>query len=237
MTLRRPINQEEEIKTIKSRNYNLNLSDADVERLAEKALSYGLTAAELLENFIGDIVNGTYSNGSDERMYASEWAERCWFALDSPEKNLLQFLFGEDQYLSCYSYEDLVNIMERIDRAKEDVCLSEKEIASPTEDWKDLVRWDHEKQEYVQSYANVEAYIENEKDCLRSYKEELEEAEQELQDLKDTFDSYMNGKEYSWENEVKECQKWYKDNIANFLESPEEKTLIMSGGRNKSGGR
>lgn len=53
MTLRRPINQEEEIKTIKSRNYNLNLSDADVERLAEKALSYGLTAAELLENFIG----------------------------------------------------------------------------------------------------------------------------------------------------------------------------------------
>ena len=95
----------------------------------------------------------------------------------------------------------------------------------------------HEKQEYVQSYANVEAYIENEKDCLRSYKEELEEAEQELQDLKDTFDSYMNGKEYSWENEVEECQKWYKDNIANFLESPEEKTLIMSGGRNKSGGR
>lgn len=79
-----------------------------------------------------------------------------------------------------------------------------------------MVRWDHEKQEYVQSYANVEAYIENEKDCLRSYKEELEEAEQELQDLKDTFDSYMNGKEYSWENEVEECQKWYKDNIANF---------------------
>ena len=182
MTLRRPINQEEEIKTIKSRNYNLNLSDADVERLAEKALSYGLTAAELLENFIGDIVNGTYSNGSDERMYASEWAERCWFALDSPEKNLLQFLFGEDQYLSCYSYDDLFNIMERIDSAKEDVCLSEKEIANPTEDWKDLVRWDHKKQEYVQSYANVEAYIENEKDCLRSYKEELEEAEQELQD-------------------------------------------------------
>ena len=27
-----------------------------------------------------------------------------------------------------------MNIMERIDRAKEDVCLSEKEIASPTED-------------------------------------------------------------------------------------------------------
>lgn len=95
MTLRRPINQEEEIKTIKSRNYNLNLSDADVERLAEKALSYGLTAAELLENFIGDIVNGTYSNGSDERMYASEWAERCWFALDSPEKTFYSFFLAK----------------------------------------------------------------------------------------------------------------------------------------------
>ena len=27
----------------------------------------------------------------------------------------------------------------------------------------------------------------------------------------------MNGKEYSWENEVEECQKWYKDNIAKLF--------------------
>ena len=232
MTLRRPINQEEEIKTIKSRNYNLNLSDADVERLAEKALSYGLTAAELLENFIGDIVNGTYSNGSDERMYASEWAERCWFALDSPEKNLLQFLFGEDQYLSCYSYDDLFNIMERIDSAKEDVCLSEKEIANPTEDWKDLVRWDHKKQEYVQSYANVEAYIENEKDleiCIsyifdvidKYYERILELSYSEkIKDIENIFardfDKYYNGNIFGNENIVSEYKEILFDDYYNI---------------------
>lgn len=77
--------QRKEIETIKPRTYSLNLSDADVERIAKSAGSYGLTVSELLENFIGDLVAGTYSNGSDERMYAEQWAERCWFALD-PEK-------------------------------------------------------------------------------------------------------------------------------------------------------
>lgn len=76
MSLLRRTEQEEEIKSIKSRKYNINLSDADVERLAVTALNYGVTASELLENFIGDLVDGTYSNGSDERMYATEWADR-----------------------------------------------------------------------------------------------------------------------------------------------------------------
>lgn len=50
----------------------MNLSDADVRRLAEKSGEGGLTISELLENFIGDLVDGTYSNGSDERMYIYE---------------------------------------------------------------------------------------------------------------------------------------------------------------------
>ena len=31
---------------------------------------HGLTIGELIENFVGDLVGGTYSNGSDERDYA-----------------------------------------------------------------------------------------------------------------------------------------------------------------------
>ena len=64
------IPQREEIETIKPRTITVNLSDADVKRLAEKSGEGGLTISELLENFIGDLVDGTYSNGSDERMYA-----------------------------------------------------------------------------------------------------------------------------------------------------------------------
>jgi hypothetical protein len=72
--------QQEEIKTIRERTIILNLSDADMKRISEKASDAGLTVAELLQNFIGDLVDGTYSNGSDERMRANQWFNRCWFA-------------------------------------------------------------------------------------------------------------------------------------------------------------
>ena len=85
--------QEKEIGTIKGRNLVLQLSDADVNRLFEKAASVGLTAEKLLENFIGDLVDGTYSNGSDERMYADEWFCRCGFEMSS-EYTLLRHLIN-----------------------------------------------------------------------------------------------------------------------------------------------
>lgn len=73
--------QKKEIETIKERTIKLNLSDADCERIAEKAGKHGITVSTLLENFIGDLVDGTYSNGSDERYRAEQWFERCWFEI------------------------------------------------------------------------------------------------------------------------------------------------------------
>lgn len=55
--------QQEEIETIRSRTIEVKLSDADVKRISEKAAAHGLTVGELIENFIGDLVCGTYSNG------------------------------------------------------------------------------------------------------------------------------------------------------------------------------
>lgn len=65
--------QQEEIETIRSRTIEVKLSDADVKRISEKAAAHGLTVGELIENFIGDLVCGTYSNGSDERMYHKQY--------------------------------------------------------------------------------------------------------------------------------------------------------------------
>ena len=56
--------QQEEIETIRSRTIEVKLSDADVKRISEKAAAHGLTVGELIENFIGDLVCGTYSNHS-----------------------------------------------------------------------------------------------------------------------------------------------------------------------------
>lgn len=65
--------QKKEIETIRERKITVKLSDADCDRLARKCGEHGLTIGELIENFVGDLVGGTYSNGSDERDYADQW--------------------------------------------------------------------------------------------------------------------------------------------------------------------
>ena len=60
--------QKEEIATIKPRSFTLELSDADVKRLYEKAYSNGTTPAEMMQSYLGDLLDGTYTRGSDERM-------------------------------------------------------------------------------------------------------------------------------------------------------------------------
>lgn len=85
--------QEKEINTIRERTITLKLSDKDCERIMEKAGMVNMTASELLEQFIGDLVDGTYSNGSDERMKANDWFERCWFSFMND--GLLKYFNGE----------------------------------------------------------------------------------------------------------------------------------------------
>lgn len=57
--------QQKEIETIRERKITVKLSDADCDRLARKCGEHGLTIGELIENFVGDLVGGTYSNGKD----------------------------------------------------------------------------------------------------------------------------------------------------------------------------
>lgn len=89
--------QEEEICTIRARRFNLELSDADVYRVAVEAAKGGISVEELLQNFIGDLVSGTYSNGSDEREFARRWYDRCWFGGYSETKTFLQYLSRTDR--------------------------------------------------------------------------------------------------------------------------------------------
>jgi hypothetical protein len=83
--------QQKEIATIKERKLKLKLSDSDVERLWKKAGSVNLTVSELLESFIGDLIGGTYSNGSDERDTAQQWFDRCGYGMFS-NKTFLRYL-------------------------------------------------------------------------------------------------------------------------------------------------
>lgn len=99
--------QEQEIATIKERNIKCKLSDADVDRITKMAGEVGLSVGELLEYFIGDLVGGTYSNGSDERDLVENWFERCWFGM-FPENTLLRY-FLDEIYQDPYEFLVLLN--------------------------------------------------------------------------------------------------------------------------------
>lgn len=120
--------QRKEIETIKKRQIKLELSDADCDRLARKCGEYGLTIGELIENFVGDLVDGTYSNGSDERMYAQQWFERCWFGM-FPEPSLLNHLLSEG-----HEPQHFLDALNNIETAKRDIKQSQKDIAEPTDE-------------------------------------------------------------------------------------------------------
>lgn len=108
------MNQKQEIATIRKRPIEISLSEADCERVANLAGMHGLTVSNLLENFIGDLVSGTYSNGSDERMYAEQWFERCWFSWDYPN-SLLRFLITNH-----YNVENFIANFEGIEEHPEE---------------------------------------------------------------------------------------------------------------------
>lgn len=100
--------QEQEITTIKEREIKISLSTADMRRLWKKAGSVGMTAGELLASFIGDLVGGTYTNGSDERMFAQQWFDRCWFSM-FPTKTFLRYLIEWGELESVLSDDQEIN--------------------------------------------------------------------------------------------------------------------------------
>ena len=106
--------QEMEIATEKPRTFKLKLSDADVVRIFEKAGSVDLTPSELMESFIGDLICGTHTHGSDERMYANEWFDRCGF-YEYDRGTFLRYILSWDYY------NKVKNCLDDIDENEEEI--------------------------------------------------------------------------------------------------------------------
>ena len=125
----RQLEYEKEIATTRERNITLKLSDADCDRIFTLCGQHGITVAELLENFISDLVAGTYTNGSDERDYAERYFERCWFGM-YPEKTLLNYLLSHE---GDYDVDGFLRLLKEFEDTKE--CWEQCQRDSEAEGW------------------------------------------------------------------------------------------------------
>ncbi len=141
--------QEKEIATIKERTIYLNLSDADCKRISTYAAKANITVSQLLESFIGDLVNGTYTNGSDEGDCAQEWFERCGYGMNS-EKTFLRYILeeGDDVEFLLNGLENVKKSKELIQTLKEDL---QKEIDRQRENPEYQYEWEEEDKECIQT--------------------------------------------------------------------------------------
>lgn len=103
----------------REKKITVKLSDAESDRLAIKCGLHGLTIEEMIENFIGDLVGGTYSNGNDESDAIDQWIERCWFGGIS--NTLLSHFI-----CSGYDPEEYLDAMGRIETAIDDKAYLEE---------------------------------------------------------------------------------------------------------------
>lgn len=188
--------QQKEIATIKPRDLQLKLSDADVRRLAKMAARAELSVEELLESFIGDLVDGTYSNGSDERERANSWFERCGYDCYN-NYSFLHYLIDE------YLIDEFVDAWENAQSYQDDVTDTEKEIANPKKNWNDYTKGDG-----TPYYNSKEEYIADIKGELEDFKEELKNALDEIEEYWNAYLKWTSEKDIDKDKEIKAVLEW-----------------------------
>lgn len=119
----------------------IKLPDDDIDALCKKAAKAELTVSQLIENFVSDLIDGSRTNGSDERMYAQQWFDRCWFS--SPmEETFLSYLIDFDQIdTAIETWEELEYYKKQSELDeydKEEVELLNEEINELFNDYKEL---------------------------------------------------------------------------------------------------
>lgn len=133
----------EEYEMSLQRNITIKLPDDDVDALCKKAGKTELTVSQLIENFISDLIDGSRTNGSDERMYAQQWFERCWFS-SLMEETFLCYLIDFDKIESATGIWDELeyykNKGELDEYEREEVELLNEELEEMFEDYKELYR-------------------------------------------------------------------------------------------------
>ena len=72
----------------------MNLYQMIFKRRSIRKFKYEAVPEQLLKDIIADLVGGTFTHGSDERMYADQWFRRCYMF---PDKTFIRYLIIRDK--------------------------------------------------------------------------------------------------------------------------------------------
>lgn len=64
----------------KQEGFALNIGEQDIKEFYRLAYKHGIKPRDVLENFIGDLVDGEKCQGGDEHRLAKEYFDRCYRA-------------------------------------------------------------------------------------------------------------------------------------------------------------
>ena len=159
---------------IREKTIKIHLSENDCKKLSELCGMYGLTVPRLLQGFIGDLVGGTATNGSDERELARAYINRAWFHMvdDSLLKWLIDYDYDIDNFLSYFELiEENRSMLE--DAVKNPSEYDEDELDSLQGDldyW--LEEIDNYKREFLEYMPNAD--WESEVENVKNWRKEKE---------------------------------------------------------------
>jgi len=109
---------------LRQRNFAVELTNSTAAAFYELCCRNGTDAGEVLAGFINDLVCGSYTRGSDERMYAQQYFDRCCYDLCAPE-TFLRYLLKE------YELPALLDCMETRQDAADDLAYYEQHPNDP----------------------------------------------------------------------------------------------------------
>lgn len=156
------------------RTITIRLPEDDIEELCRKAGGADLTVSELLENFISDLVGGSRTNGSDERMYVRKWFNRCWSSMEQ-EKTFLSYLVDYDLVDEAMDYWSDLEIYKGYDVLdeyhKENMAYCQEDLEALFKDYKEefpesseqsveaamekVVKWSRERDELLEGQKSI----------------------------------------------------------------------------------
>ena len=106
------------------RQFFLELTEEDTKAFYDFCYQEGTTPAEVLEAFVNDLICGDASRGSDERMLAQNYFERCNLSLALEGETFLQWILATG-YIDRADSEPMEEYIDRLEELDLDDCFNE----------------------------------------------------------------------------------------------------------------